>query len=191
MQYGFYFDQTRCTGCFACAVACKDWHDIPAGPVSWRSVTALEKGKYPHPFLAYLSESCYHCAHPACGEVCPAGAIAKEQDTGIVVVDGDACLGRSVCGGPCRDACPYGVPQYADSESDTMQKCDLCRERVQAGTLPVCVESCPLRALDAGPMEVLREKYGKSQEAVGFVCSRELQPSVVFKGKKITGGSGS
>ena len=25
MQIGFYFDQTRCTGCGACQVACKDW----------------------------------------------------------------------------------------------------------------------------------------------------------------------
>ena len=32
MQIGFYFDQTRCTGCSACRVACKDWNDIPAGP---------------------------------------------------------------------------------------------------------------------------------------------------------------
>ncbi|MEE8174036.1 MAG: 4Fe-4S binding protein [Dehalococcoidia bacterium] len=31
----FYFDQTRCTGCYACSVACKDWDDVPAGPASW------------------------------------------------------------------------------------------------------------------------------------------------------------
>ena len=24
-QVGFYFDQTRCIGCYTCAVACKDW----------------------------------------------------------------------------------------------------------------------------------------------------------------------
>ena len=33
MQRGIYFDQDRCTGCFACSVACKDLHDTPAGPV--------------------------------------------------------------------------------------------------------------------------------------------------------------
>ena len=41
MQLAFYFDQTRCTGCYACVVACKDWHDIPAGPASWMRVTGL------------------------------------------------------------------------------------------------------------------------------------------------------
>ena len=38
MQLGFYFDQTRCINCFTCVVACKDWHDIPAGPASWLKV---------------------------------------------------------------------------------------------------------------------------------------------------------
>ena len=45
-QMGFYFDQTRCTGCYACVVACKDWHDIDAGPVSWMRVNTIEKGKF-------------------------------------------------------------------------------------------------------------------------------------------------
>ena len=47
MQVGFYFDQTRCTGCGACQVACKDWNDIPAGPVKWMRVLYTEKGEYP------------------------------------------------------------------------------------------------------------------------------------------------
>ena len=25
MQLALHFDQTRCTGCYACVVACKDW----------------------------------------------------------------------------------------------------------------------------------------------------------------------
>lgn len=40
-QVGFYFDQTRCTGCYTCAVACKDWHDIDAGPVNWMQVHVI------------------------------------------------------------------------------------------------------------------------------------------------------
>ncbi|MFX1457608.1 MAG: 4Fe-4S dicluster domain-containing protein, partial [Promethearchaeota archaeon] len=37
-QMGFYFDQTRCTGCFTCSVACKDWNDIKAGPENWMRI---------------------------------------------------------------------------------------------------------------------------------------------------------
>jgi len=184
MQYGFYFDQTRCTGCDTCSVACKDWHDIPAGPVAWRSLTSVEKGTYPRPFLAYLSESCYHCEHYACGNVCPVGAITKDPNTGIVVVDSDVCLGRSVCAGPCGEACAYDVPQYSADVDEKMQKCTFCFDRVKQGGKPICVESCPLRCLDAGPMDELRETYGESQEATGFIFAQELKPSVIFKPKK-------
>jgi hypothetical protein len=38
MQIGFYFDQTRCTGCLT-ASWFKDAHDIAPGPASWRRVT--------------------------------------------------------------------------------------------------------------------------------------------------------
>ena len=54
MQMGFYFDQTRCTGCYACVVACKDWHDVPAGPASWRKVATIEEGNFPDLFVAFL-----------------------------------------------------------------------------------------------------------------------------------------
>ena len=76
MQIGFYFDQTRCTGCYACVVACKDWHDVPAGPASWIRVETIEKGKFPDLFVAFFTHTCYHCADPACVEACPAGAIS-------------------------------------------------------------------------------------------------------------------
>ena len=38
-QIGLFFDQTRCTGCYACIVACKDWNDVPPGPASWMRVS--------------------------------------------------------------------------------------------------------------------------------------------------------
>jgi len=43
-QIGFYVDQTRCMGCAACVIACKQWHDIPAGPASWMRVQSIEEG---------------------------------------------------------------------------------------------------------------------------------------------------
>ena len=87
MQLAFYFDQTRCNGCYTCVVACKDWHDVPAGPASWIRVKTIEKGKYPKPFLAYLQSTCYHCAEPACIQACPVNAISKREEDGIVFVD--------------------------------------------------------------------------------------------------------
>lgn len=53
-------------------------------------------------------------------------------------------------------ACPYGAPQY-NAAKGHMTKCDGCHTRVADGKKPICVESCPLRALDFGPIEELRE----------------------------------
>lgn len=82
MQLAFYFNQNRCMGCYTCVIACKDWNDVPPGPAAWRKVVTLEGGKFPNPFAARLSTSCYHCAEPACVYVCPVDAISKERKTG-------------------------------------------------------------------------------------------------------------
>lgn len=189
MQLGIYFDQTRCVGCYTCAVACKDWHDVPLGDAQWLRVGCLEEGVFPNLFVAYLAQACFHCENPACVEACPAEAISKREADGIVVVDRKACQGLETCGGDCLEACPYGAPQFGPQPDDKMQKCDLCQERWQEGRKPICVEACPLRALDAGPLDELLAKYGQERQAVGFDLNREIGPSVVFKPKPRTNPS--
>lgn len=183
MQLGFYIDQSRCTGCHTCTVACKDWHNIAAGPVSWRRVVTVEKGLYPTVFVAFFSLSCLHCAEPTCIPVCPADAISKRQRDGIVVVNHDACLGREACG-LCKEACPYGAPQFGNEDDAKMQMCDLCADRWEEGKKPICVDACPMWALDAGPLDELEAKYGVLQEMDGFTYTQENQPSVVFKARQ-------
>ncbi len=182
MQVGFYFDQNRCTGCYTCAVACKDWHDVPAGPASWLRVSIIERGKYPQPFRAFLPTPCYHCAEPACVPACPVDAITKREEDGILVVDRGTCLGKDACQ-LCLEACPYDAPQFGAEDNAKMQKCDMCLERWEEGKKPVCVMACPMEATDAGPLEELRGKYGALTEAEGFAYSVENVPSVVFRPK--------
>ena len=182
MQIGFYFDQTRCIGCLTCVVACKDAHDIAPGPASWRRVTEMESGEFPEVSVTFLSSACYHCGHPACISTCPPGAIHKRERDGIVVVDREICLGKEDCG-LCRKACPYGAPQYGAEEKAKMEKCDLCLDRLLAGKSPICVAACRTRALDAGPMDELKSKYGRANEAAGMVYSSKMKPSVIFKPK--------
>ncbi|MCG6911837.1 MAG: 4Fe-4S dicluster domain-containing protein [Deltaproteobacteria bacterium] len=183
MQLGLYIDQNRCMGCFACIVACKDWHDVPAGPASWIRLKIMEKGAYPDLLVAFLPTACWHCESPECVSVCPAEAIAKRDEDGIVTVDRDVCLGRDDCGA-CLEACPYDAPQFGAEENAKMQKCDLCVDRWAQAKKPVCVSSCPVQALDAGPMDELRAKYGDVREAEGFTCLAPLAPSVRFKPKE-------
>jgi len=183
MQMGFYFDQTRCTGCFTCIVACKDWNDVPAGPAGWRRVTTIEKGEYPDLFSVSLITGCLHCAGPACVESCPEGAITKREEDGVVTVDRDSCLGRDACG-MCKETCPYDAPQFGNEENARIEKCDLCLERLNEGKSPICVESCPMRAMDAGPLDELEKKYGTARDAEGFTYSSKHQPSIIFKPRK-------
>jgi anaerobic dimethyl sulfoxide reductase subunit B len=187
MQYGFYFDQTRCMGCFTCVVACRDWHDVPAGPASYIRLTTVEKGRCPDLFVAFLLTHCYHCKTPACMDACPANAIAKHEKDGIVTVDAEACLGKDTCG-QCLEACPYSAPQFTDDADAKMQKCDLCIDRLEMGKKPVCVSGCPMRALDAAPIEELKAKYNAVTNAEHFTYEEKTGPSVVFKPKIDTKG---
>ncbi len=183
MQLYFYFDQTRCVGCETCVVACKDWNDVPAGPASWRRILTIEKGKYPNLFVAFLSTSCYHCAEPDCISACPVGAIRKRDEDGIVVVAQEVCLGHDNCD-MCSQSCHYGAPQFGAEDNAKMQKCDFCEARWVQGKKPICVDACPMRALDAGPAHELKAKYRGNKEATGFVYFPKIGPSIIFKPKR-------
>lgn len=187
MQIGFYFDQTRCTGCCACQVACKDWNDVEAGPEKWMQVHYTEQGRYPNPFVSYMIAPCWHCHQPICAEACPVAAITKRKTDGIVVVDSETCLGNAECDAKCLKACPYGAPQFGPQKGAKMRKCDFCLERFEKGKQPSCIEACPVRALDAGPLDRLEARYGSSCEAVGFKYSARSRPAVVLKAKSLAG----
>ncbi|MNI94139.1 Anaerobic dimethyl sulfoxide reductase chain B [compost metagenome] len=77
-------------------------------------------------------------------------------------------------------ACPYGAPQY-NAEKGHMTKCDGCYERVADGKQPICVESCPLRALEFGPIEALRAKYGVLAEVAPLPAAALTKPNIVIK----------
>ena len=185
MQIGFYFDQTRCTGCSACRVACKDWNDIPAGTENWMRVHYTEMGKFPNPFVSYMVAACWHCAEPVCVRACPVDAITKRAEDGIVLADSDVCLGNEACDVKCLKACPYDAPQFGEGNGAKMRKCNFCLDRHLQGKLPDCIEACPVRALDAGSLDELEKKYGTNREAVDFKYSKRIKPSVVIKPKKI------
>lgn len=150
-QYGFYFNSDRCIKCFACEVACKQWHGIKAGTIKLRRVVEVTKGTFPDVTRTFLSLSCMHCAKAPCAAVCPASAISKRRQDGIVVVDKHKCIGCH----SCLEACPFGIPQYG--EDGTMQKCDMCLERIQKGQQPVCAATCPTQALRWGSLNELSE----------------------------------
>lgn len=182
-QIAFYFDQTRCTGCSACRVACKDWHDIPPGPENWMRIHYFEQGIFPHVHVSYLAAPCWHCEAPVCIPACPVQAIHKRKEDGIVLVNRQTCIGNEQCDEKCRKACPYKAPQFGSSPGAKMGKCDYCLDRFEKGKTPNCVEACPVRALDAGSLSELKRKYGDVTTAEGFKYARHVKPAVVFRPK--------
>lgn len=153
-QVGFYYDQTRCAGCKTCQVACKDKNRLEVGTVL-REVRTYQVGTFPAVKMYHFSAACNHCEVPACKDVCPVGAITKSEEDGTVIIDHEKCIGCS----SCANACPFAVPQI-DEKTGLAHKCDGCAELRALGYLPSCVEACPYRALDFGPIEDLSAKYG-------------------------------
>ena len=124
----------------------------------------------------------------ACGEcvkVCPANAIIKRENDGIVVVDRDKCIGKDECNSKCLKVCPWDAPQFINELNAKMQKCDLCLNRLEKGQQAICVDACPMYALDVGPLEKLRETYGNNVEAEGFLNNTRIKPSIILKYKKV------
>ncbi|HCR9741519.1 TPA: dimethyl sulfoxide reductase subunit B, partial [Citrobacter koseri] len=80
----------------------------------------------------------------------------------------------------CHMACPYGAPQY-NAAKGHMTKCDGCHDRVADGKKPICVESCPLRALDFGPIEELRKKHGTLAAVAPLPGAHFTRPNIVIK----------
>lgn len=119
-----------------------------------RRVTTYEKGKFPDTNMLFTSISCNHCDDPACTKVCPTGAMHKAPD-GTVQHDDSKCIGCK----SCKIACPYDAPQYSE-EDRIIHKCDSCRPLREDGHNPVCVDTCPMRALDFGETTELEKKYG-------------------------------
>lgn len=173
-KYAIVVDTKRCIGCWSCGVACKLENNIP-NDVFWnRTLTVggdqpnTPAGEYGNCTISFTPVQCNHCDNPSCVEVCPTGATVKAEDTGIVTVDVDECIGCQ----SCVEACPYeGVRVYLEEEptyfvdfpvghkdapkhvAKTVEKCNMCHFRVAEGRVPACVEGCPARARFFGDLD--------------------------------------
>jgi anaerobic dimethyl sulfoxide reductase subunit B (iron-sulfur subunit) len=137
-----------------------------------------EQGAFPNLRLGFLAVNCYHCEKPDCVDACPHKAIFKEEKYGAVLVDQDRCEGER----ECWEACPYGSIVYSsDDPGEKAHKCTMCVDRLEEGLMPICVMSCSLRALDFGPIEELRQKYGDRDTLEGLPDGSTTRPAVVFK----------
>lgn len=123
-----------------------------------------------------MSIACNHCDEPTCVAGCPTGAMHKREEDGLVLVDDSVCVGCRYC----EMRCPYGAPQF-DTQAKVMRKCDGCLDRLEKNLPPICVESCPQRALDFGPIDELRAKYGSENEIAPLPAASFTHPNLIIK----------
>ncbi len=85
----------------------------------------------------YLPRICNHCLNAACIAACPAGAIYKRGEDGIVLVNQDKCRAWRMC----ISGCPYKKVYY-NWGTGKSEKCILCFPRLESGQAPACFHSC-------------------------------------------------
>jgi nitrate reductase / nitrite oxidoreductase, beta subunit len=102
-----------------------------------RPIAERVKLDYEQVFMFYLPRICEHCLNPSCVASCPAGAIYKRTEDGIVLVDQDDCRGWRFC----VSGCPY-KKVYFNHRTGKSEKCLLCYPRMEAGEPTICSETC-------------------------------------------------
>jgi phenylacetyl-CoA:acceptor oxidoreductase subunit 1 len=168
-EWAMVLDQSRCTGCGYCTLACRAHNDVPPS-ISWNQVIQSgQVGGRP----VFVARPCMQCAQAPCVDVCPVRSSYHRPD-GIVMVDYDRCIGCRYC----EVACPYqarsfnweaftgpnpAVPEWGQPEvprrpRGVVEKCSFCYQRIDRGlalgltpgvdpdATPACCVACPTGA---------------------------------------------
>ena len=121
-------DHLDCTGCKTCEMICSLHHFGRCNP-STSAIRIIRREKQGLVFC--LPIVCQHCDPAPCIEVCPTGAICRDEDKGVLALNRDEC---SDCG-LCTAACPCGCISI-DSATGNPVVCDLCNGD------PQCIQAC-------------------------------------------------
>jgi len=172
---GLLFDSTLCVGCKACVGACKEANGMPPEvstqdalwdtplDISGKTLTVIkvytngkpEQKDRAENGYAFVKKSCLHCVDPSCVSACPVKAMKKDDKTGVVSHDKNACIGCRYC----VAACPFGVPRFTyDKAIAQINKCQLCQHRWADGKYSACAEVCPTGATLFGKVADLKQE---------------------------------
>jgi len=200
MIWGMVIDLKLCIGCQGCSVSCKMEYGLPRG-VYWTKTLIEEVGTYPNVTRVYTPQICNHCEEAPCEKACPTGASYTDEDTGVVLVDYDKCVGCRACyvaypyqnrhylkrgvlkGYFPKELTPFEKQSYAHFQEGTVTKCVGCIERVNAGLDPACVVGCPTGVRKFGdlsdPNSEIRQII-RSRNAVQPMPEKGTEPKVYY-----------
>lgn len=144
------FDASRCTGCRACQVACKNWnqreytetqcegtYENPQQLTAqcWMRILFNEPEERPKSddelYWYFTKYQCMHCTDATCVKVCPSGATKKykvsdgDVEAYVVKTDPKQCIGCNYC----VATCPFQACRY-DQKEKGIFRCVLCLDRI-------------------------------------------------------------
>jgi len=171
----FLIDVSKCNGCYACQISCKDEHvgndwtpyakPQPDTGQFWLKINEFVRGTVPKVKMHYIPKMCMHCDDAPCMKSCKIEAIYKRAD-GLVIIDSAKCTGCK----NCVDACPYGVI-YFNEDLNLAQKCTGCAHLLESGWKETrCSDACPtlaLKIVEESEIEGLKNKAEVLQPEFG------------------------
>ncbi|MGO4886586.1 4Fe-4S dicluster domain-containing protein [Anaerobacillus sp. MEB173] len=175
-RYGMVIDIECCAGCMSCTVSCKSEHEVPLG-VFRTKVEDVETGEYPSVTRTFVPVMCNHCSEAPCLTACPTNSIIINEN-GIVDIIEETCTGV----GKCVTACPYDAI-YLHPQTNIASKCDFCKQRLDDGQQPSCVESCPTEAFifgDLNDKESPIYQFIKNNEVSNLKVELGTKPNIYY-----------
>lgn len=191
-EYAKLVDLSRCIGCKACEVACKEWNELEVettanfgsyqshrdlSPNTWLLVRFREVEADEQLLWLIRKDACLHCGEPGCLYACPAPGAVIQYQNGIVDFNLENCIGCRYC----IPACPFHIPRFAPS-TGKVYKCNLCIDRVESGLEPACAKTCPTNAIAWGfkrDMLELANRRVRALQARGFATAKVYDPAGV------------
>jgi Fe-S-cluster-containing dehydrogenase component len=171
--FGLLYDATRCIGCKACMVACKEVNNLASDPASRSGLyddpitlsaycKTVIKGHFTEGANAYVKSQCMHCVNPACVNACMMGALQKRAH-GAVTWESGRCIGCRYC----AVACPFDIPKFEwASATPRLVKCEMCAPLVAKGEIPACARVCPRQATVYGKYsDLLKDAHARLKSA--------------------------
>ena len=142
----FYPD--KCDGCNDCVRTCAYLYSETVDPAHSRIKIvpdSIEK--------SYGIAQCRQCGEPRCVQDCPAKALTKNEDTGVIQWDEAKCVNCQLC----TLACSFAGITY-NLKADQVMKCDHCDGD------PGCVKACKPGALEYIKAGELYNQWGELED---------------------------